>query len=88
MAHSYTIQLVARPSRHWTLAYSEMSKRPELGFSVRLDCEGVVRRLYVRRSSRESGAQAFEGIGYICEGCGELHLDRSWQSNRSVRAVD
>jgi hypothetical protein len=49
-----------------------------------------VRRLYVRTQAtwRQGGSPSWQGIGWICDGCGESVLDADWQNELAARYAD
>jgi hypothetical protein len=78
---------VARPPRHrfvW-----ETHPAAAIGFR-RLDCDGLVRRMYVRTQTswNRGAAQSWAGIGFVCDGCGASAFDPQWRESFVERYVD
>lgn len=79
---------MARPPKHWRLWRTHPAHG--LGFPESWQCEGDVRRLYVRTQAtwRQGGSPSWQGIGWICDGCGESVLDADWQNELAARYAD
>jgi hypothetical protein len=70
---------MARPVSHFWIASN--AEHPAAVAGIRnARCDGVIRRLYVRERSKESGRLTWVGIGWTCDGCGEHAFDAEWQS--------
>ena len=76
MAQNVYLYCMTRPPTHWYADSSETAKAA--GFRPRA-CDGVIRRIYVRRPKIGAKSLSWDAIGYVCDGCGELRIDREWR---------
>lgn len=72
---------MSRPPVHWYVGGPGTDDHPLRLAGFRSSaCDGVIRRLYVRRAVEPNKKLRWEAIGYVCDGCGELGIDRAWRA--------